>query len=111
MITSVQQLPDGSYPPVITYGTVPPSDNGMIGSLTGLMQAVYAYAGAQLFVEFMAELERPRDFLKAMWGAQFFIYVVYMIYGSYVYHFQGQYSNSVRHSCLPQPSFAMSLAD
>lgn len=56
---------------------------------------VYAYAGAQLFVEFMAELQRPRDFLKAMWGAQFFIYACYMIFGCYTYYFQGQYSNQV----------------
>ena len=27
-----------------------------------------------------------------MWGAQFFIYSVYMIYGCFVYHYQGQYS-------------------
>jgi hypothetical protein len=56
---------------------------------------VYAYAGAQLFIEFMAELKRPRDFLKAMWGAQFFIYACYMIYGCYVYYWQGQYSYQV----------------
>jgi len=53
---------------------------------------VLAYAGAQLFVEFLAEMRRPRDFIKAMWGAQFFIYTVYLIYGCFVYHFQGQYS-------------------
>ena len=29
------------------------------------------------------------------WGAQFFIYSVYMAYGLYVYHFQGQYSYSL----------------
>lgn len=40
----------------------------------------------------MAELKRPRDFLKAMWGAQFFIYVTYMVYGCYVYYWQGQYT-------------------
>lgn len=26
---------------------------------------------SRLFIEFMAELQRPRDFLKVMWGAQF----------------------------------------
>lgn len=95
--SSVMQLPDGSYPPIMTYGNPPPSDNGFIGSIVGLMQGVYAYAGAQLFIEFMAELQRPRDFLKVMWASQFFIYSVYMIYGSYQYYFQGQYSNQVCH--------------
>lgn len=42
----------------------------------------------------MAEMRRPHDFLKAMWGAQFFIYTVYVVYGSFVYNYQGQYSYS-----------------
>ena len=92
---SVAPFVNGTYPPVKTYGTVPPSSNGFTGSINGLMNGVYAYAGAQLFVEFMAELQRPRDFLKAMWGAQFFIYACYMSYGSFVYYFQGQYANQV----------------
>jgi hypothetical protein len=87
---TISQLPDGSYPPVMHYNSLPPS--GFIGSLNGLMSGVLAYAGAQLFVEFLAEMRRPRDFIKAMWGAQFFIYSVYLIYGCFIYHFQGQYS-------------------
>ena len=80
----------GNYPPLIHYGGLPAPN--LVGSLNGLLSGVLAYAGAQLFVEFLAEMRRPRDFLKAMWGAQFFIYSVYLIYGCYVYHFQGQYS-------------------
>ena len=81
---------DGVYPPVMHYNSLPPG--GLIGSINGLLSGVLAYAGAQLFVEFLAEMRRPRDFLKAMWGAQFFIYSVYLIYGCFIYHFQGQYS-------------------
>jgi len=66
--------------------------NGLVGSVNGLLSGVLAYAGAQLFVEFLAEMKRPRDFIKAMWGAQFFIFSVYLIYGCFVYHFQGQYA-------------------
>lgn len=80
----------GNYPPIVHYGGLPAAN--LVGSLNGLLSGVLAYAGAQLFVEFLAEMKRPRDFLKAMWGAQFFIYSVYLIYGCYVYHFQGQYS-------------------
>ena len=29
--------------------------------------------------------------VKAMWGAQFFIYAFYMFYGCFVYGYQGQY--------------------
>ncbi|CRG83329.1 hypothetical protein PISL3812_00680 [Talaromyces islandicus] len=81
---------DGKYPPVMHYSGLPP--NGLVGSINGLLSAVLAYAGIQLFVEFMAEMRRPRDFIKAMWGAQFFVYSVYLIYGCFVYHYQGQYS-------------------
>lgn len=81
---------DGNYPPIMHYTGLP--KNGLVGSINGLLSGVLAYAGAQLFVEFLAEMRKPRDFIKAMWGAQFFIYSVYLIYGCYVYHFQGQYS-------------------
>ena len=80
----------GNYPPIVHYGGLPAAN--LVGSINGLLSGVLAYAGAQLFVEFLAEMRRPRDFLKAMWGAQFFIYSVYLIYGCYVYHFQGQYA-------------------
>ena len=80
----------GNYPSIMHYGGLP--KDGLVGSINGLLSGVLAYAGAQLFVEFLAEMRRPRDFLKAMWGAQIFIYIVYLIYGCFVYHFQGQYS-------------------
>lgn len=79
----------GAYPPVIHYNGLP-DPSSLVGSINGLMQGVYAYGGAQLFIEFMAEMRRPTDFIKAMWGAQFFIYTCYMVYGCYVYFFQGQ---------------------
>ncbi|KAJ5698581.1 hypothetical protein N7462_000586 [Penicillium macrosclerotiorum] len=85
-------MPDktGSYPPIIHYVTLPTSR--LIGAVNGMLSGVTAYAGAQLFVEFLAEMKRPRDFIKAMWGAQFFIYTVYLVYGCVVYYLQGQYS-------------------
>ena len=80
----------GNYPPIMHYTTLPPG--GLVGSINGLLSGVLAYAGTQLFVEFLAEMKRPRDFLKAMWGAQLFIYTAYVVYGSFVYYYQGQYS-------------------
>ena len=84
----------GEYPPVIHYNGLPDPDD-FVGALNGLMQGVFAYGGAFIFVEVMAELRRPRDFIKAMWAAQFFIYSVYLIYGCYVYYWQGQYSYDI----------------
>ena len=78
--TTITPDAQGNYPPIIHYGGLPSAD--LVGSINGLLSGVLAYAGAQLFVEFLAEMRRPRDFLKAMWGAQFFIYSVYLIYVS-----------------------------
>ncbi|KAF2095008.1 hypothetical protein NA57DRAFT_68057 [Rhizodiscina lignyota] len=85
---------NGNYPPIVHYNSLP-NPNSLIGSINGLMQGVYAYGGAQLFVEFMAEMRRPRDFLKSMWLAQAFIYTCYMVYGCYVYFWQGQYAYQI----------------
>lgn len=81
---------NGKYPPVQHSGGLP-SSGSFAGTLNGAMQAVYSYGGSMIFPEFMAEMRRPRDFLKGMWGAQIFIYICYMLYGLYIYGFQGQY--------------------
>lgn len=60
------------YAPVIHYTNLPPGS--FIAALNGIMQTVFAYGGANVFNEFMAEMKRPRDFLKGMWCAQFFIW-------------------------------------
>ncbi|KAJ5215108.1 hypothetical protein N7468_010787 [Penicillium chermesinum] len=89
--TLVDPLADGSYLPVMTSGGLPdPSD--FVASLTGAMQAVFAYGGAMVFPEFMAEMKRPKDFLTGMWAAQAFIYFLYMLYGLFMYGYQGQYT-------------------
>lgn len=77
-------------PLVTTAG--PPSGVGFEGQIVGLMQAVYSYGGAMLFVEFMAEMKRPFDFWKGMLCAQVFTYIVYMLFGLFVYSYQGQYT-------------------
>ncbi|KAL6248807.1 hypothetical protein RBB50_003870 [Rhinocladiella similis] len=89
----------GKYPPIKHYGGMPDSSN-FVGAINGLMSGVFAYGGAQIFVEIMAEMRRPWDFIKAMWLAQFFIYAVYLTYGCYVYHFQGQYSFTISYMGL-----------
>jgi hypothetical protein len=89
---SVTASDSGAYPPVLTSAGLPESDVGFTGALVGLMQAVYAYGGAMLFIEFMAEMRRPRDFWKAMICAQVFIYLCYMFFGLFIYGYQGQYS-------------------
>jgi hypothetical protein len=78
--------------PVVTSIGIPTFAKDFTSVITGLMQAVFAYGGAMLFTEFMAEMRRPMDFWKAMLLAQSFIYFVYMIFGIVVYAYQGQYT-------------------
>ncbi|KAG9312427.1 transmembrane amino acid transporter protein-domain-containing protein [Chiua virens] len=60
--------------------------------LNGIMQVVFSYGGAMIFIEFMAEMRRPMDFWKAMACAQVFICIVYMFFGLFVYSYQGQFT-------------------
>lgn len=89
---------NGNYPPVKHYSYLP-DPSSLTGSLNGLMSGVLAYGGAQLFIEFMAEMRRPTDFLKAMWGAQFFIYSVY----SEFFLSLGQPNLCLLYLCLEKP--------
>ena len=70
----------------------PPEGVAFDGQIVGLMQAVFSYGGATLFIEFMAEMREPFTFWKAMLLAQVFIYIVYLVFGLYVYSFQGQFT-------------------
>ena len=60
--------------------------------VTGVMTGVYSFAGAILFVEFLSEMARPFDFWKALVCAEAFIYAFYLLFGLFVYSYQGQYT-------------------
>ena len=69
----------GTQWPAVTHSAGLPASPSFAASVNGAMQAVFSYGGAMVFPEFMSEMRRPRDFLKGMWAAQAFIYVVYMV--------------------------------
>ncbi|KAJ9601929.1 hypothetical protein H2200_013599 [Cladophialophora chaetospira] len=81
---------NGVYPPKVHYAALPTSN--LLGAVNGMLSGVLAWAGLQLFVEFMAEMKRPHDFLKGMFVAQAVIYTAYMVYGCFIYYYQGQYT-------------------
>ncbi|KAK2033025.1 transmembrane amino acid transporter [Colletotrichum zoysiae] len=93
--------------PVVTYaGTPPPGKasggSGFLGSMNGLNQAVYSYGGCLVFAAFMAEMRHPMDFWKALLCGEVFIYLCYLIFGLYMYSYQGQYAfNPVMQSLSP----------
>ena len=72
---SIEKMKNGLYPPVQHYTNIP-NTGSFVAALNGIMSTVFAYGGANIFTNFMAEMKRPRDFLKAMWISQFFIWQV-----------------------------------
>jgi hypothetical protein len=88
--TSVTPDANGVFPAVQHTAGLPISGS-FAGTINGAMQAVFSYGGAMIFPEFMSEMRHPRDFLKGMWAAQSFIYIVYMFYGLFMYGYQGTF--------------------
>jgi hypothetical protein len=64
----------------------------LFSKVNGIMNMVFAYGGAMIFPEMMAEMRRPMDFWKGMAMAQALIFVAYLLYGCFVYAFQGQFT-------------------
>ena len=96
--------------PVQTSANWPPGTT-LYNRINGLMNCVFAYGGATLFNELMAEMRRPYvktltvsfmigltaypyryDFWKGFICAEIFIYACYLLMGLVVYSAQGQFS-------------------
>ncbi|KAF8313416.1 oligopeptide transporter protein [Clavulina sp. PMI_390] len=75
--------------PVITQAFV---SLPLYSKINGIMNMVFAYGGAMIFPEMLAEMRRPMDFWKGMCMAQALIYTCYLMYGCYLYGMQGQFT-------------------
>lgn len=85
-------FPNGiNDPPPVSISAGSPPGLDLVDNVNGLMNAVFSFGGATLFVELMAEMRRPMDFWKGMICAEVLIYVCYMVYGCFCYAIQGQY--------------------
>lgn len=82
-------FPAGYMDPVAISATV---SLPIFSQVNGVFNMVFAYGGAMIFPEIMAEMRRPRDFIKGAAMAQVFIMIVYLFHGIFVYCFQGQYT-------------------
>jgi hypothetical protein len=95
-------FPDGtvdSHIPITKFAGTPPygyasGGVGFLGSFQGINNIIYAYGGAMLFFNLLAEMRNPWDFWKGMIVADIFIYLVYMFFGIFQYSYQGQYTFS-----------------
>lgn len=77
--------------PVVTHVVVSGAGN-FEGQTQATMNIVYAYGGAMVFANFMAEMRRPMDFWKGMVMAETVIGVCYLLFGLFVYAYQGQFT-------------------
>ncbi|SCU86214.1 LADA_0D13058g1_1 [Lachancea dasiensis] len=75
--------------PIQHHAVAPGSISDKIG---GMNNMVFAWGGATIFCEVMAEMRRPMDFWKGMICAQSLIMIVYLFYGLFVYGYNGQFS-------------------
>lgn len=69
-----------------------PAGKTLVDNVNGMMNGVFAYGGATMFNELMAEMRRPWDFWKAILISNIFISSVYMIFGLVCYSRQGQFT-------------------
>lgn len=86
--------------PIKTFAGTPPNGyasggSGFLGTYQGINTMIYAYGGAMLFFNLLAEMRNPWDFWKGMICADLFIYIAYMFFGVFQYSFQGQYTYGV----------------
>ncbi|KAG0690276.1 hypothetical protein C6P40_003390 [Pichia californica] len=75
-----------------TFGITP--DQSLMNKVVAICNISFVFAGSIVFPEVISEMRRPWEFWKSMCLAQILILVVYLIYGNYIYSYQGQFSNS-----------------
>ncbi|KAJ7728928.1 transmembrane amino acid transporter protein-domain-containing protein [Mycena maculata] len=75
--------------PIQVSATIP--GQPLFVQINGVFNMVFAYGGAMIFPEIMAEMRRPRDFVKGMAMAQLLIVTVYLMYGVTLYALEGQF--------------------
>ncbi|OQE44628.1 hypothetical protein PENCOP_c002G07913 [Penicillium coprophilum] len=90
--------------PVKTAGYWPESST-LRDKVNAMMNAVFAYGGATIFNELMAEMRRPYDFWKGFILAEIFIYVCYLLSGMVVYSAQGQFTFNPAYQGIPNSAY------
>lgn len=78
--------------PVITSAIV---KGPLSARVNGIMNMVYAYGGAQIFIDLMSEMKAPHSFYKAQFMALLLIMTIYLVTGIVIYARQGQFVQSL----------------
>ncbi|KAI1638291.1 hypothetical protein F4809DRAFT_649416 [Biscogniauxia mediterranea] len=74
------------------YNNSPHCDIIDIATINGVNQVVTSFGGTSLFIFFLAEMRHPWDFWKSLLCAEAFMYTIYVVYGTFVYHYHGQFT-------------------
>ncbi|CAI7632362.1 unnamed protein product [Penicillium glandicola] len=110
----VHQYPPNYSASFTSYGTPKgpvktsaywPASSTLDDKVNAMMNAVFAYGGATLFNELMAEMRRPYDFWKGFVIAEIFIYVCYIVSGMVVYGAQGQFTFNPSYQGIPNSAY------
>jgi hypothetical protein len=97
----VHQYPPNYSASLTSYGTPQgpavtsvnwPMSAGLRDKVNGMMNGVFAFGGATVFYELMAEMRRPYDFWKGFIISEIFIYSLYLVGGMVIYSAQGQFT-------------------
>ncbi|CAP95069.1 hypothetical protein E8E15_001408 [Penicillium rubens] len=110
----VHQYPPNYEASLTSYGTPKgpvktsgywPASSTLNDKVNAMMNGVFAYGGATLFNELMAEMRRPYDFWKGFIIAEIFIYVCYLVSGMVVYSAQGQFTFNPAYQGIPNSAY------
>ncbi|OTB16827.1 hypothetical protein K445DRAFT_311273 [Daldinia sp. EC12] len=96
--------------PIRTFAGAPPDEFlTVVATINGLNQVMLCYGGTAFFIFFLAEMRRPLDFWKSLFVAQTFIYVVYVVFGMYIYHWHGQFTYNPAIQGISNPRWQIGL--
>ncbi|KAF5391199.1 hypothetical protein D9757_003160 [Collybiopsis confluens] len=90
IFSGVQSHPFGYIPgvePLVT--AIPVAGTTFVSGMSAFLNITYTLVGQAAIPSFIAEMENPKDFPKALWAVTIAEIVIYTICGAVVYHFVG----------------------
>ncbi|KAJ3875357.1 transmembrane amino acid transporter protein-domain-containing protein [Lentinula edodes] len=104
IFSGVQSHPFGyiaGQEPLVT--AIPIPGTSYVAGMSAFLNITYTFVGQVMIPTFIAEMENPKDFPKALWAVTIAEAVIYTICGAVVYHFVGnQYVTAPAFGSLTQ---------
>ncbi|KAF8057583.1 transmembrane amino acid transporter protein-domain-containing protein [Lyophyllum atratum] len=90
IFAGVQSHPAGYIPgsqPIVT--TFPVAGTNFVSGMSAFLNITYTLVGQAAIPSFIAEMENPKDFPKALWAVAIAETITFTLCGALVYHFVG----------------------